>query len=58
MTDNEKTLKALSLIVAELHIQNLIALAAKNKRKIDYSYVSEIKIPKLADHFLSYFEGG
>lgn len=54
---NESTLKALSLIAAELHIQNHINIAVINGIKPDYSFVSEIKIPELADHFKSYFEG-
>jgi hypothetical protein len=57
MTENKETLKALSLIAAELHIQNLISIAQQKKLKVDHSYVSEEQIPKLADHFLTYFTG-
>jgi hypothetical protein len=57
MNDNQETLKALSLIAAELHIQNLISIAKEKKLKVDHSYVSEVEIPKLVDHFLGYFAG-
>ena len=55
---NEQTLKALSLIAAKLHIQNHISIAVIKGIKPDYSYISEIRIPELADHFRAYFEGG
>ena len=55
---NESILKALSLIAAELHIQNHINIALINGIKPDYSFVSERKIPELAGHFKDYFEGG
>ena len=55
---DEQTLKALSLIAAELHIQNHINIAVINGIKPDYSFVSEKRIPELADHFKAYFEGG
>jgi hypothetical protein len=58
MTEDKETLKALSLIAAELHIQNLISIAQQKKFKVDHSYVSEEQIPKLVDHFLTYFTGG
>jgi len=58
MNENKETLKALSLIAAELHIQNLISIAQQKKLKVDHSYVSEVEIPKLADHFLDFFAGG
>jgi len=57
MTENKETLKALSLIAAELHIQNLISIAKQKKLKVDHSYVSEDEIPKLVDHFLAYLTG-
>ena len=55
---NEQTLKALSLIAAELHIQNYVSIAVVKKIPPDFSYVSEIVIENLANHFKSYFEGG
>ena len=55
---NEQTLKALSLIAAELHIQNHISVANNKGIRIDHSIVSETMTPKLADHFMAYFEGG
>jgi len=58
MNEQEKTLKALSLIAAELHIQNHISIAVQKKFKIDHSFVSELLIPELADHFMAYFNGG
>ena len=58
MNENEKTLKALSLIAAELHIQNHISIAVVRGFKPKHSIVSEILIPKLADHFRAYFDGG
>ena len=58
MTENEKTLKALSQIAAELHIQNWINISVANKRIPKYSTVSEELIPKLAEHLNNYFEGG
>ena len=58
MTENEKTLKALSLIAAELYMQNLMTISMNKGMKVDYSYVSEIKLPELANHFFAYFEGG
>ena len=58
MTENEKTLKALSLIAAELHMQNLLTISIDKKMKVDFSYVSEIILPDLANHFMDYFEGG
>jgi hypothetical protein len=58
MNENQETLKALSLIAAELHVQNLISIAKEKGLKVDHSYVSEIQLPNLVDHFLSYFAGG
>ena len=58
MTENEKTLKALSLIAAELHIQNHISVAVQKGFIVDYSYVSETQLEKLANHFRHYFNGG
>jgi hypothetical protein len=58
MNEQEKTLKALSLTAAELHIQNHITLAAYNGLVPEFANVSEILIPKLADHFRDYFGGG
>ena len=55
---DEQTLKALSLIAAELHIQNYISIAVVRNIPPDFSYVSERVIEGLADHFKSYFEGG
>ena len=42
MTENEKILNALSLIAAELHIQNLMTISMSKGMSVDYSYVSEI----------------
>jgi hypothetical protein len=58
MNDNEKTLRALSLISTELYIQNEISIAKLEGYVPGYSYVDEEKKKKLADHFLSFFEGG
>jgi len=58
MNENEETLKALALIAAELHIQNLISISKEKKFRIDYSYVSVEEIPKLVDQFMAYFAGG
>ena len=55
---NESTMKALSLIAAEMHIQNCISIAVTNKIQPDFSYVSEKVIGDLANHLKSYFEGG
>ena len=57
MNENEQTLKALSLIAAELHIQNHISVAVIQGFKPTHSIVSEILIPSLADHFMRYFNG-
>jgi len=54
---NEQTLKALSLIAAELHIQNYINITVCNGLKPKFSIVSEKLIPELADHFKAYFDG-
>ena len=58
MNENESMLKAMSLIAAELHIQNLMTISINKKIQVDFSYVSEIAVPALADHFGDYFKGG
>jgi hypothetical protein len=57
MTENEKILKALALIAAELHIQNYNFLAARNGFETGFANISEILIPNMADHFRAYFDG-
>jgi len=57
-TENQETLKALSLIAAELHIQNHVIIAQANGLIPEYANMSEKLIPKLADHFQNYFKGG
>jgi len=54
---NEEILKALSLIAAELHIQNHMNILAFQNIKPGLSMMSEIMIPELADHFKNYFKG-
>jgi hypothetical protein len=58
MNENKESLKAMALIAAELHIQNLISIAKEQKLEVGCFYVSAVEIPKLVDHFLAYFEGG
>ena len=58
MNDNEKILKALSLISTELYIQNEILIAKDEGFEPGYGYVDEEVKKKLANHFLSYFGGG
>ena len=55
---NESTLKALSLIAAELHLNNLMTITISQGIPVDYSCASEINIQNLADHFSAYFSGG
>jgi hypothetical protein len=57
MTENEKILRGLSLIAAELHIQNYISVAAQEGAKVDRSFVSENLIEEIADYFKGYFGG-
>ncbi len=54
---DEKVLKALSLVAAELHIQNHISITLCNGHKQGYSYVSEIWIQNLANHFRDWSGG-
>jgi len=58
MTDNEKILRALSLIAAELYIQNEITIAIDEGFRPGYPYVKEETIDRLCNHFVNYFEGG
>jgi len=58
MNENESILKALSLIAAELHIQNEISIAIDEGYSPGYPYVTDNTVGKLASHFKSYFEGG
>jgi hypothetical protein len=58
MNERESTLKALALIAAELHMQNLITISIGKGITPDYSYVSEILISDLSEHFVSYCKGG
>jgi len=55
---NEQILKALSLIAAELYLQNEISIAIDEGYRPGYSYVDEGVVDKLACHFMRYFEGG
>ena len=57
MNENEKILKALAMITAELYIQNEIFLATISGLDAGYSYHKKEMMEKLADHYLSYFEG-
>jgi len=57
MNENENILKALSLVAAELHIQNLVSISKEEKLKVDFSLLSVENIPKLAEHFFEYFKG-
>jgi ABC-type long-subunit fatty acid transport system fused permease/ATPase subunit len=58
MNDNEQVLKALSLIAAELYIQNEISIAINSGYEPGYEYVKEKTKENLAAHFKAYFEGG
>ena len=58
MTENEKILKALSLVAAELYIKNEISLAIAGDHIPDYSYHDKQMMKRLTGHFRSYFEGG
>ena len=58
MDENEKTLKAMSLIAAELNIQNYVSISISNGIKPGFKEVSETYIYNLADHFRNYFDGG
>jgi len=53
----DQILKALSLIAAELHIQNIVSISKEEKLKVDFSLMSVKEIPKLVDHFIGYFKG-
>lgn len=44
-------------MAAELHIKNLISIAKQKGLQVDHSYVSEVEIPKLVDHFIAYLSG-
>jgi len=55
---NEKILKALSLIAAELYLQNEISIAIDEGYNPGYSYVKEDVIDRLSCHFMRYFDGG
>jgi hypothetical protein len=58
VNDNESILKALSLIAAELYIQNEISIAIDEGYSPGYPYVADEKVGKIAHHFKNYFEGG
>jgi hypothetical protein len=58
MNENENILKALSLIAAELYIQNEISIAIDEGYRPGYPYVSDKTVEKIASHFKNYFEGG
>ena len=58
MNENEKTLKALALIAAELYVQNEISLAVLNEHIPGYPYHDEKTMEKITNHFYNYFEGG
>jgi len=58
MNENESILRALSLIAAELYIQNEISIAIDEGYNPGYPYVADKTIDKLASHFKNYFEGG
>ena len=53
----DQILKALSLIAAELHIQNIVSISKEEKLKVDFSLLSVEKTPELVEHFLEYFKG-
>jgi hypothetical protein len=57
MNEQEKTLKALSLTAAELHVQNIMNVITSGGIMLDYSLTDEELIQKLADHFLACFNG-
>jgi hypothetical protein len=57
MNENESTLKALSMIAAELYIQNHISIAIDEGYEPGYPYVDDEITEKLASHFKNYFEG-
>jgi len=58
MNENKSTLKALSLIAAELYIQNEISIAIDEGYNPGYPYVADEMIDRIASHFKNYFEGG
>jgi len=57
MNEQEKTLKALSLIAAELHIQNIMDVIKSGGIIPNYSLTDEKFLEKIADHFLACFNG-
>jgi len=57
LSKEDQILNALSLIAAELHIQNIVSISKEKKLKVDFSLMSIGDTPKLVDHFLEYFKG-
>jgi hypothetical protein len=55
---NEQTLRALSLIAAELHLQNLMTVGTSNNQKFTDSFTSAETIKGLAASFGRYFAEG
>jgi hypothetical protein len=54
----EQTLRALSLIAAELHLQNLMTAEISNDKKLADSFTSVETITGLADSFRRYLSDG
>jgi len=57
LSKEDQILRALLLIAAELHIQNIVNISKEEKLKVDFSLMSIEDTPKLVDHFLEYFKG-
>jgi hypothetical protein len=55
---NEQTLRALSLIAAELHLQNVMTVRISNNKKLADSFTSAETIKGLATSFNRYFSEG
>jgi hypothetical protein len=55
---NEQTLRALSPIAAELHLQNVMTVRISNNKKLADSFTSAETIKGLATSFSRYFSEG